>query len=115
MSSIRADDRVRLQHMIDAAEAAISFAQEKQRADLDRDQMLLFALLRAIEVLGEASSKIAIRTRAQAPSIPWPAIVAMRTRLIHGYFDIDADIVWQTVTVELPALLPQLRDLLTKA
>jgi len=52
--------------------------------------------------------------RTQSSSIPWPAIISMRNRLIHGYFDIDADIVWQTATVELPALLPILRSLISQ-
>ena len=77
--------------------------------------MLLFASIRAIEVLGEAAGKLADDTRALAPSIPWSAIVSMRNRLIHGYFDIDTGVVWETVTTELPALLPLLRALLAKA
>jgi uncharacterized protein with HEPN domain len=112
---MRAEDRVRLQHMIDAAEAAIRFVKGRQRADLDRDQMLLFALIRAVEVLGEASAKLSDDTRALDSTIPWGAIVSMRNRLIHGYFDIDADIVWKTVAIELPALLPQLRNLLARS
>lgn len=78
---MRAEDRVRLQHMIDAAEAAIRFVKGKQRADLDRDQMLLFALIRAVEVLGEASAKLSDDTRLLDSRIPWGAIVSMRNRL----------------------------------
>ena len=51
-------------------------------------------------------------TRDLSPGIPWPAIVTMRDRLIHGYFDVDPDIVWRTATEEVPALIPPLRDLL---
>lgn len=67
--------------------------------------------MRAIEVIGEAASKISEATRIDAPEIPWVAIVAMRNRLIHGYFDIDPDIVWATVNDEIPALLPLLQAL----
>lgn len=77
--------------------------------------MLLFALVRAVEVLGEASGKLSAETKALNPSIPWAPILSMRNRLIHGYFDIDADIVWRTVVSELPDLLPLLRNVLGEA
>jgi uncharacterized protein with HEPN domain len=73
--------------------------------------MLLFAVVRAIEVLGEAASQISAETRATHAGIPWRAIIGMRNRLIHAYFEINTEIVWQTVTQEIPALLPQLRTL----
>ena len=73
--------------------------------------MLLFALVRAIEIVGEAANKISDEARAALPAIPWPAIVGMRNRLIHAYFEVDPQLVWQTATVELPALLPKLREL----
>jgi uncharacterized protein with HEPN domain len=106
-----AEDRVRLHHMVEAGESAVQFVAGRQRADLDEDRMLLFALVRAIEVLGEAASKISEETRATHAGIPWRAIIGMRNRLIHAYFEINTEIVWQTVMQEIPALLPQLRTL----
>ena len=102
---MRDEDRIRILHMIDAAEAVAQFMAGRSRDDLDRDRMLLFALVHAIEILGEAASKISHETRTAAPQIPWGAIVSMRNRLIHGYFDIDTTIVWKTATVEIPSLL----------
>jgi uncharacterized protein with HEPN domain len=64
--------------------------------------MLLFAILRAIEVIGEAASKVTDETRAASPGVPWTSIIGMKNRLIHGYFDIDSDVVWKTVTEEMP-------------
>jgi uncharacterized protein with HEPN domain len=106
-----AEDRVRLRHMVEAGESAVQFVAGHQRADLDEDRMLLFALVRAIEVLGEAASKISEATRATHAGIPWRAIIGMLNRLIHAYFEINTEIVWQTVTQEIPALLPPLRKL----
>jgi uncharacterized protein with HEPN domain len=106
-----AEDRVRLRHMVEAGESAVQFVAGHQRADLDEDRMLLFALVRAIEVLGEAASKISEETRATHAGIPWRAIIGMLNRLIHAYFEINTEIVWQTVTQEIPALLPPLRKL----
>ena len=109
---MRPDDRVRILHMIEAAEAALGFVAGRERADLDRDTMLLFALVRAIEVIGEAAGQVSAETRARAPHIPWSLIVAMRNRLIHAYFDVDRDILWRTVTEELPTLVPMLHLLI---
>ena len=101
--------------MIDAAETVGQFVSGRSRADLDSDRMLLFAVVRAIEVVGEAAGKVTEETRTEAPEIPWAAIVSMRNRLIHGYFDIDPEIVWKTVSKELPDLLPRLQRLLANS
>lgn len=95
--------------MIEAAELVGQFAQDKTRDDLDTDRMFLFAVLRAIEVIGEAAMKVSDEVRAAAPAIPWFAMIGMRNRLIHGYFDINADIVWATIVSEIPELLSELR------
>ena len=97
--------------MIEAAESAINFVTGRQRADLNSDQMLLFALVRAIEVVGEAASRVTEITRRSAADIPWSSVVSMRKRLIHAYFDVDSDVVWKTATEEPPALLSKLRTL----
>jgi uncharacterized protein with HEPN domain len=110
---MRAEDRVRLHHMIEAAESAVQFIAGRQRTDLDEDRMLLFALVRAIEILGEAASKLSEETRATHTGMPWRAIIGMRNRLIHAYFVINTASVWHTVTQEIPVLLPQLRALAT--
>jgi len=108
---MRDEDRVRLQHMIEAAEAAIQFAAGRERSDLETDRMLLFAIIRAIEVIGEAASKMSEETQTAHSSIPWKAIIGMRNRLIHAYFDINTETVWNTVTAEIPAVLGHLRAL----
>ena len=105
------EDRVRIRHMLDAAEEVIGFISGRERADLDSDRMLLFAVVRGIEIIGEAATKVSAGTRDLSPEIPWAAIVTMRHRLVHGYFDVDPDIVWRTATEEVPALVPPLRGL----
>jgi len=111
---MRDDDRVRVLHMIDAAESIAQFLTGRIRSDLDSDRMLLFAIVRAIEIVGEAASKVTNETRVAEPSIPWTAIVSMRNRLIHGYFDIDTDLVWKTVTEEIPGLRRALKALVAQ-
>ena len=106
---MQAEDRIRLQHMIEAAQTAQKFMAGRQRADLDQDQLLLFAVVRAIEIVGEAATRVSEETRAATPDVPWPAIIGMRNRVVHAYFNIDREIVWKTVTLELPQLLPALQ------
>ena len=69
---------------------------------------MLLALVKDVEIIGEAASRVSAETRMEWPDIPWLDIVAMRHRLTHGYFDIDPDIVWSTVTDDLPPLIAQL-------
>jgi uncharacterized protein with HEPN domain len=97
--------------MIEAAEAVAQFVEGRSRADLDGDRMLLFAVVHAIEIFGEAANKVSQETRSAAPRVPWGAIVGMRNRLIHGYFDIDTTVVWKTAAEEIPALVSLLQDL----
>jgi uncharacterized protein with HEPN domain len=67
--------------------------------------------VRAVEVFGEAAAKLSVSAKNLRPELPWPQIIAMRNRLIHAYFDIDRDILWNTATNEIPALLPPLLQL----
>lgn len=105
-------DKVRLQHMVDAANEALSFVAHKSRTELTTDRALALALVKSIEILGEAACRVSRELRSQSPEIPWTDIIAMRNRLIHSYFDVNLDIVWQTVTAELPPLVDQLEKLL---
>jgi uncharacterized protein with HEPN domain len=103
-----------VRHMIEACETALNFVDGRQRSDLDSDRMLLFALVRAIEILGEAAGRVSDATRKDAGDIPWNLAAAMRNRLIHEYFDVDREVVWKTTTQELPDLLPRLRALIAE-
>jgi uncharacterized protein with HEPN domain len=109
------DDLIRLRHMADAAREALGFARGRTRADLDSDRMLLRALTKTIEIVGEAAASVSPEARSGTPAIPWPGIVTMRNRLVHGYFDINKDIVWSTVTADLPTLLEELDKILPSA
>ncbi|MEX0271629.1 DUF86 domain-containing protein [Leptolyngbyaceae cyanobacterium UHCC 1019] len=95
-------------HMRDAAKDALSFIQNKTRNALDTDRMLTLSLVKCIEIIGEAASRITKERQAELPKIFWSKIIGMRNRLIHAYFDIELDIVWDTVTQALPPLLDQL-------
>ena len=101
--------------MVEAAETTQRFIAGRRRSDLDTDQMLLFALVRAVEIIGEAASHVSMETRSVTPSVPWTEIISMRNRLIHAYFDIDREILWKTVTEEIPPLLSLLLSISSEA
>lgn len=103
------DDRWRVGHMIEACEQALAFVAQRTRADLDTDAMLRFALTQVVQIVGEAASQVSEAGRAELASLPWPQIVGMRNRLVHAYFDINRDILWDTVQLAVPALLAQLK------
>jgi uncharacterized protein with HEPN domain len=106
------DDAIRLRHMLDAAREALSFVAGKRRAELDVHRMLALSLVKSIEIIGEAANRVSLDCRARCNEIPRSDIIAMRNRLIHAYFDINLDIVWQTVTQELPSLVVELEKAL---
>ena len=90
------DDGVRLRHMLDAAREAVSFAEGKTRDDLDGNRVLALALMKCIEIVGEAAANISTERRETLSEIPWKSILGMRNRLVHAYFEIDLDVVWYT-------------------
>jgi len=106
------DDLIRMRHMLDAAQEALFFALNKTRKDLDVDRMLTLSLVKSIEIIGEAAARVTTETRNLYPEIPWSSIVAMRNRLIHAYFDIDCDRVWDTITDDLPPLIATLEGII---
>lgn len=101
--------------MLDAAREAMSFAAGRSRGDLDRDRMLVLAIVKDVEIIGEAASRTANATCDAHPEVPWAQIVAMRNRLIHAYFDVDLQVVWDTVTIDLPQLITVLEPLVRDA
>jgi uncharacterized protein with HEPN domain len=105
------DDRTRIRHMLDAAREAVGFAAGRSRADLDRNRQLALALLKCLEIVGEAASQVTEAMRTRYSGIPWADVVGMRNRLVHTYFDIDLNLVWDTVTRDLPPLIAGLEKL----
>ena len=105
-------DRMRLLDMRDAAEKARRIATGRTRADLDSDDMLDLALVKAIEIIGEAANHVSEDTRALAPDIDWGKIIGMRNRLIHDYTNINLDVLWEVITYQLPPLITALNRLI---
>ena len=100
--------------MQEAITLAMKMAGARSRMELTNDPMLVMALTRCLEILGEAASRLSAEVRLQFPDIPCAKMVSMRNRLIHAYFDVDLDIVWTTVSEDLPPLLPVLASALAQ-
>lgn len=90
--------------MLVSTDAILSYAKGRKRLDLDQDRQFLSAVIRELEIVGEASAQISDKTRKQFSTIEWKEMIGMRNRLIHAYFDIDHDIVWNTIRNFLPDL-----------
>ena len=101
-------DRIRLQHMLDHATEALNMIKGRNREDLDNDRQLNLSLVRLLEIVGEAASRTSESTRSSHSELPWIQIIGLRNRLIHGYDEVDFDILWTILQEDLPPLVIQL-------
>lgn len=101
-------DSARLLDILLSARRAVGYVQGVDRARFDADLLLQDAVVRRIELVGEAAGKVSRETQEALPDVPWREISGMRNRLAHEYFRVDLDIVWRVVTVELPVVIPVL-------
>lgn len=104
---------VYLQDILENSRRARNFAEGFHSVEeLADDTKSLYAVIRALEIIGEAAKGVPDEVRARAPTIPWRGMAGMRDRLIHRYGEVDHDVVWRTLQEELPAAEPRLRELL---
>jgi len=102
-------DLLLVAEMIDAAEKAVEIVGVLDAADLEADQLRRDALLWNMTVLGEAATQISETTRSAHPDIPWRPPSQLRNRIVHGYWEVDLDILVATVRHQIPPLIAQLR------
>lgn len=102
------DPEVSLCQMRDHAREAMALLKGRTREDLDSDRLLGLALVRLLEIVGEAANRVPAQERDKYPAIPWSQIIGLRNRLIHGYDQVDLDILWQILTRHLPPLVEDL-------
>jgi uncharacterized protein with HEPN domain len=109
---MRGTDRWRFEHIAEALSSAMTFVRDRERVELETNQMLVYALVRALEIVGEAASKISAAGRAEFPDLPWADMIGMRNRLVHAYFDVDIDTLWDTVADDVPPLAARIKEIL---
>lgn len=105
------NDYVYIGHMIDNANKAISFIAGLNRSDFDQDEQLRLAVTHLLQIVGEAARRVSVEFREAHPEIPWKAIVGMRSKVVHDYFSVDDDVIWDTIKNDLPALVKELETL----
>jgi uncharacterized protein with HEPN domain len=108
------DDSVTLRQMLDYAREAVEMCRTASRADLDRERMFQLALVRLLEMIGEAATRVSGQGRAAQPDIPWTQIISLRNRVVHGYDVVNLDVVWGIVHDDLPPLIPQLEKIVAE-
>jgi len=86
---------------------AAGYAENLRREEFEAQRPLQHSVIRCIEIIGEAASRLSKEFRTAHPDVPWQYVIGMRNRIIHAYFDIDLDLVWKTASQELPALVPR--------
>ena len=100
----RRESHISFRQMLDHAREALAMSQGKTRHDLDANRMLNLALVRLLEIMGEAANRVPAEVQTKYPQIPWQQVIGLRNRLIHGYDQVDFDILWQIMARDLPSL-----------
>jgi uncharacterized protein with HEPN domain len=111
-ATILRDDRIRLTHMADSARRAVRIASGMTEMTLAEDEIRLLAIVKSIEVIGEASTKVSEATQKRLAAVDWHGIRQMRNRLIHGYDTIDPARVWDALSLDVPPLIRELEQAL---
>ena len=105
-------DRVFVGQMLEAAQAAFEFTEGLTRDDIERDRRNAFAIVHAVQLVGQAARNVSSETQAALPELPWRQTIGMRNVVVHEYADVDLALVWRTVRDDMPRLIGQLRTLL---
>lgn len=92
--------------ILDSIKDALAFASGMSQAEFEEDKKTLYAVVRSLEVMGEASKRIPESVQKKYPKIPWKKMIATRDKLIHGYSGIEKAVIWEVIKADLPPLLP---------
>lgn len=107
-------DKGRLEHILEAIERVFEFTNGIARDDFKKDSILYFAVVKNIEIIGEAAYMLSLEFKESHPDTDWKVIIAMRHFLVHGYYQVDPDEVWNVIAQDLLPLKHQIIEYLTE-
>ena len=110
----RSRDKNRLEHMLQAIERICRYTKGKNFEDFIADDMMYYAVVKNIEILGEASNMLTEEFRQANSKTPWKQVNGMRNYIVHEYFQVDNNVVWDVITNDLPVLEKQIKEYLTE-
>ena len=105
------EDRIRIRHMLEASQKIMKFFQKKTRQEFENDEVLVLAVVRLLEIVGEAARKISSEITQEFSQITWKGIIGTRDRLIHGYFNVDMNVIWNIIENDIPYLITELEKI----
>ena len=105
------DDLVYIEHILDCIRKIKEFTNGLSLKDFSVNELVQDAVIRNIEIIGEASKKISSDTKQIYYEIPWKEIAGMRDKLIHDYLGVDVEVVWRTITEDIPTLEKQIKEI----
>ena len=105
------DDTLYLNHILDTASKISQLLSGKTKEEFMREELLIIAITHLLQVIGEAANRVSKEFRERHPEIPISAIIGMRNKIVHDYWDIDEEIVWQTAIMDIPVLVDKLKEI----
>jgi uncharacterized protein with HEPN domain len=103
-----------LQDMLDNAKRALQFIAGMEYKAFEKDEKTVYAVIRAVEIIGEAAKNVPPEVQKKYPNVPWRDISGMRDKLVHRYFGVNMEVVWQTVNEDLPFIIDVIANMIEK-
>lgn len=113
-SSMTRPDALYLRHMLDAIDRVIEATQRVTREDFNRDWMIQDAIVHELQILGEAAGRVSRAVTDQHSELPWRQVTGLRHKIVHDYFAVDLEVVWDTATLDAPTVRPIVEALLDR-
>ena len=105
-------DNLFIEDILDAMNKIFKYTEEMDKEEFKKNQLVIDAVLRNIEIVGEAANKVSNEMKSDYQDIPWSKMIGLRNIVIHDYFGVDLDIIWEVITVNLPETKPKIKEIL---